>query len=76
MISRQGRLRVTEWFDKRVDPRDRHYYWMAGEDLLDESPAGEDFDDAVLREGYISVTPLHFDLTSFEMMKKLSQWDL
>lgn len=75
-VTRQGRLRVLEWFDERVDPRDRHYYWMAGQDTLDQSAEGSDCDDAALRDGYISVTPIHFDLTADSVRDQIGRWDL
>ena len=74
-ITRQGALRVREWFDQRVDPRDHLYYWMAGVETVDESAEGSPFDDAALRRGCISVTPLHYDLTHESMLTKLETWD-
>ena len=38
--TRQGRVRVLESFDRRNDPRDRHYYWMVSERMEDEAEAG------------------------------------
>jgi 5'-nucleotidase len=73
-VTRQGRLRVTEWFDRRIDPRKSTYYWMAGEDVLDESPPDSEFDDAALRAGYISVTPIDFDLTSSDSLDTIKNW--
>jgi len=73
-VTRQGRLRVLEWFDRRIDPRDSTYYWMAGEDTLDASPEGSDYDDAALRAGFISVTPIDFDLTAAGHIERLRQW--
>jgi len=75
-ITRQGKLRVLEWFDRRIDPRDRIYYWMAGEDTLDESADGSACDDAALREGFISVTPISFDLTAADILGGLADWDI
>jgi 5'-nucleotidase len=75
-VTRQGRIRVLEWFDKRVDPRENTYYWMAGENTLDEGRSGSDLDDAAVREGLISVTPLHYDLTSEETLHEIEGWDL
>jgi 5'-nucleotidase len=74
--TRQGKLRVLEWFDQRTDPRDRHYYWMAGEDSVDEAEAGTAVDDAALRENCISVTPIHFDLTAGGFLEELEGWGL
>lgn len=52
-----GRLRL----DERVDPRGFPYYWLALQKLPHEPEPGTDL-DAVGR-GYVSVTPLHLDLT-------------
>ncbi len=54
--------RERELMEKRVDPRGRTYYWSAndenGEHLLQPET-----DVAGLAEGYVTLTPLHFDLT-------------
>ncbi len=73
-VTRQGRLRVLEWFDRRIDPRDRVYYWMAGEKSLDAAEDGTPYDDAAVRSGYISVTPVHFDLTASDYLEDLEGW--
>jgi 5'-nucleotidase len=75
-LTRQGRVRLVEWFDRRNDPRDRHYYWMVGERLVDEGDPGSGCDDAAVREGYISVTPINFDLTAEEVLRDLGGWEL
>jgi 5'-nucleotidase len=76
VLARQGRVRVLEWFDRRTDPRDRHYYWMVAERLEDEAAAGSLVDDAVVSSGFISVTPINFDLTDEGMLEALGSWDL
>jgi len=76
VLTRQGRVRVLEWFDRRRDPRDRHYYWMVAERLEDEAEPGSPVDDAVVSAGFISVTPINFDLTDERMLETLESWDL
>lgn len=55
-------------YEERTDPRGRPYYWnstvfrLAGTD--------QDTDVAALRDGYITVTPLQFDLTHYPMMRE------
>lgn len=58
-----GTRRYQNAFEKRTDPRGMHYYWMAG-DLVDDDQEGENCDTRAVREGYISVTPVHFQLTN------------
>jgi 5'-nucleotidase len=75
-VTRQGGVRVLEWFDRRTDPRDRHYYWMAGERLVDEGAPGLGLDDDAVRAGYISVTPIDFNLTAEEAVRTVAAWEL
>nr|WP_246325192.1 5'/3'-nucleotidase SurE [Dissulfurirhabdus thermomarina] len=60
-LTRQGTARFVERFDRRTDPRGNVYYWQAGETLAETEP--EDVDSRALRDGYISITPLQFELT-------------
>lgn len=65
--------RYGESFERRKDPRGRTYYWMS------YTPpyhlAGEATDVTSLAEGYITVTPLHFDLTRHDLLGELGRWD-
>lgn len=61
----------VEKFVRRVDPRGRTYFWM-GNDFGCPDPH-PDTDETALREGYITVTPLQFDLTQHEALKELKQ---
>ncbi|ABO50285.1 3'-nucleotidase / 5'-nucleotidase [Desulforamulus reducens MI-1] len=72
-VTRLGRRRYIKCFDKRVDPRGKTYFWMAGEpqNLDDDDP---ETDAAAVNDGYVSVTPLHLDLTDYSYKKKLAGW--
>lgn len=69
-VTRLGQRRYVNIFDKRTDPRGRVYFWMAGEpfDLDKDDP---ETDVWAVREGYISITPIQFDLTDYAFMDKL-----
>ncbi len=54
---------------KRTDLRGRHYYWMGFRGVPGEPAAGTDL--AAIRDGRISVTPLHIDLTHHETVARL-----
>jgi 5'-nucleotidase len=62
-----------EKFDRRIDPRGRVYFW-SGPDFGCPSPH-PDTDETALCEGYITVTPLHFNLTDAVMLEKMAGWD-
>ncbi len=60
-VTRQGFMRYTEEFNKRVDPRGCAYYWLDGERIrVEDDPDG---DSCAVSQGYISITPLFYDLT-------------
>lgn len=71
--TRQGLSRYVEKFVQRIDLKGRPYYWMGG----DKVRIGEDLDtdDRAIMEGYISITPVHYDLTNHQSLKTLSQWN-
>lgn len=80
LVTRQGVRRYTDVFEKRVDPRGKIYYWLAGEllediedpDVPDEAPT----DVQAIRENYITITPLHYNLTSPSGLKMTQEWTL
>jgi 5'-nucleotidase len=73
-ITRQGKRRYEGRVERRQDPRGRDYYWLGGEVIQDID--GEHSDGEAVREGRISVTPIHLDLTSYAVAKTLEQWEL
>ena len=63
----------TEAYDRRVDPRGRTYFWTGpGYECPNPHP---DSDVTALAEGYITVTPLQFDLTHGAMLDRMTAWD-
>jgi 5'-nucleotidase len=73
-ISRQGHARFAEYFEKRVDPRNRIYYWQGSDRQRFEDSL--DIDGTALKEGYITVTPIACDMTDYRMLEDLKSWGL
>lgn len=71
-ITRLGSRRYVNIFDKRTDPRGRIYYWMGGEPLESEENI-DGTDVKAIENKYISITPLHLDLTDYRTMGDLGQ---
>lgn len=55
-------------------PRGYDYYWMTGEYTNDE-PEAEDTDNWALNHGYVAITPTEVDVTSYEMMERMKDWE-
>lgn len=73
MITRQGLRVYRDALDQRIDPRGRPYYWIGGEAPTAVDEPGTDF--GALSAGYVSITPLQLDLTSYKAMDVLKKWE-
>ena len=69
-ICRQAYAKYEEEFDERKDPHGRRYYWLTGEFLNFDK--GKDTDVWALKNNYVSVVPVQFDLTNHDLKKKLT----
>ena len=71
-ICKQAKSYWEENFDKRVSPLGKNYYWLTGTFInLDSS---KDSDQYALKNGYISIVPVQFDLTAHEYLNELKSW--
>lgn len=68
-ITELGRKMFTDDYEKRIDPRGKVYYWMAGE-LINE-PQNSQTDIAAVRNNKISITPVTYDMTRRETVADL-----
>jgi 5'/3'-nucleotidase len=73
-ISRQETALYNEFVEKRVDPRNRTYYWH-GTDGQTSFNTPES-DGTALNEKYISITPIQCDATDYTMIEELKGWDI
>ncbi len=72
VVTRQGDSSYEERFDIRSDPRGAPYYWAAGTYRMSDVEEGTDA--LALDRGYVSVTPISFDLTAYEELVELERW--
>lgn len=76
-ITRLGVRRYTNVFDRRVDPRGRTYFWLAGQLHKGQGhPEDETHDTWAVDNGYISVTPIRLEYTAEGMIEHLERWGL
>lgn len=72
--SRQGTGIFNQHFEKRMDPRNRIYYWQGCDAQAAYDRA--DIDGAALEERYISITPIKCDMTDYDTLRDLARWDI
>jgi len=73
-LTRQGKRIYGDAVVQNRDPRGRTYYWIGAGELSFQNLEGTDFH--AVQNGYVSVTPLHLDLTNYAAMDRLRQWRL
>ncbi|HJU90341.1 MAG TPA: 5'/3'-nucleotidase SurE [Gemmatimonadaceae bacterium] len=71
-LTRLGRRVYSDSLMKMHDPRGRPIYWIGGGSAA--WSGGEDSDFRAVRDGYISVTPLHLDLTNYKLLEDATSW--
>jgi 5'-nucleotidase len=72
-ICKQAYAKYEEDFVERLDPNGRKYYWLTGEFVNFDK--AKDTDVWALANNYVSVVPVQFDLTHYELKAKLEkQW--
>ena len=73
-VTKKGKSYWDDWYESRLDPNKREYFWLTGKMLkLDKTI---DFDQKAVDENYISVTPIHYDLTNYKMYEEMKNWEM
>lgn len=73
-ITKLGTRKYLDKLIKRTDPKGNPYFWLAGDDVIWTNEKDTDYYE--VKQGFISVTPLHLDLTSYNYISKLKKWGL
>lgn len=71
-ITKMGVRRYENQWSKRVAPRGQTYYWLAGE--VAELRNDPDSDVVAVQQNKISITPLQLDLTAYDHVSRLKEW--
>ncbi|MGP8049344.1 MAG: 5'/3'-nucleotidase SurE [Desulfobaccales bacterium] len=73
-FTRQDMGPLVEHFERRVDPREHVYYWLA--EINQRRLPDPETDYGALAAGFISITPIHHDLTDYRTLEalKIHKW--
>ena len=72
-ICRQAKANWLERFDKRKNPVGKEYYWLSGEFI--DNDKKDDTDEWALKNNYISIVPIQFDFTAYDVIEELNTWN-
>lgn len=73
-VCRQAKAFWLDEFDHRTDPGGKDYFWLTGQ--FKNFDKGEDTDEYALEHQYVSVVPVHYDLTAYHAIPQLQQWEI
>ena len=74
LVTKQGKSKWDDIYEKRTDPYGRDYFWLTG-DMTDVDTELE-YDQVAIKNNFVAVTPIHFDLTDYETYDKLKTWNI
>jgi 5'-nucleotidase len=71
-VTRLGKRHRSAPCIAQTDPRGKPIWWIGPSGGAEDDGPGTDFD--AVRRGYVSVTPIHVDLTRYQALEKISGW--
>jgi 5'-nucleotidase len=74
-VSRQCDGHWVKEYEKRTDPQGREYFWLTGY-FENSEPEAEDTDEWALLNNYISIVPTKIDLTAYDIINEIKNWEL
>ncbi len=72
-VTALSRRRFDEPIIEKTDPHGRKYYWIAGTRV--SWSRQENSDHEALRRGFVTITPIHLDVTHHEALEQLREWE-
>jgi 5'-nucleotidase len=74
LLTHQGKSTWDDTFDVRRDPANREYFWLTG--TMNVVDSSLDADQVAITKNYVSVTPIHYDLTDKVMLERMKDWKI
>jgi 5'-nucleotidase len=71
-LTRLGRRVYSNSIQPMRDPWGREIYWIGGGEI--SWTGSDDSDFQAIKDGYVSITPLHLDLTHRDMLESAESW--
>ncbi|MBI1937333.1 MAG: 5'/3'-nucleotidase SurE [Ignavibacteriales bacterium] len=74
LLTQQGKSKWDDIYEERCDPYGKKYYWLTGN--LVETDKVLETDQFAIKNNYVSVTPIHFDLTDYKTYNSMKSWQI
>ena len=74
LVTKQSKAKWDDIYEKRVDPYGKDYYWLTGKlvEIEDELHT----DQIAIKNNFVSITPIHFDLTDYDTYEAMKSWNI
>ncbi|MEG8945744.1 5'/3'-nucleotidase SurE [Rosettibacter firmus] len=73
-LTRQGKSKWDDIYEERIDPYGKKYYWLTGN--LIETDKDLNTDHFAIKNNYVSISPIHFDLTDYSTYNTMKSWNI
>ncbi len=73
-VTRLGKRVYNDVVIEKIDPRGKNYFWIGEQTSIWEKEDDTDF--AAIQKGYVSITPLHLDMTDYQAMDQIKRWKI
>ncbi len=74
LITKQGKSYWDDFYESRLDPNKREYFWLTGKMAVMDKTL--EFDEIAVRNNYVSITPIHYDLTDYKLYEELKKLEI
>ncbi|MCX7797247.1 MAG: 5'/3'-nucleotidase SurE [Melioribacter sp.] len=74
LLTKQGKSKWEDIYEERIDPYGKKYYWLTG--TLTETDNDLETDQYAIKNNYVSISPIHFDLTDYNTFKTMKSWGI
>ncbi len=71
-VTKLGHRQRSAKPERIIDPRGHARYWVSAVGSVADDSSGTDFN--AIKKGFVSVTPVHFDMCEHSVREQLSQW--
>ncbi len=73
-VTTLGIRKYSNVFIERKDPRGNSYYWTSG--TIVEMEQNKESDIAALKNNFVSITPIHYNLTNLDSYERIQDWNV